>query len=288
MTVLAPSEGPLALVCGGGSLPFAVADAAIRDGRQVVLYALRGAADPERVARYRHHWIGIGQFGRFKKLVAQEGCRDVVFIGALVRPSWRQMRFDFGMLMMLPTIVSAFRGGDNHLLSSMGRVLEQAGLRPVGAHEVAPAILVPEGVLGHVMPTADDRADIALALDFLDTNGRFDSGQAVVVAHNQVLGVEAAEGTDAVIERIAHLRDIGRIRLPRGTGVLVKAPKPQQDRRFDLPTIGPQTIAGIAKAGLAGIAVAAGGTVMAESEELVRAADRAGVFVVGVPGGART
>jgi DUF1009 family protein len=267
-------------------LPFAVADSVIKQGRDVVIYAIRGTVDPARVEAYRHHWIAIGQLSRFRRLLAEDNCRDIVFIGSLTRPSWTQMRFDFGMLFLLPTIIASFRGGDNHLLTSMSRVLESYGLRPHGAHEVAPEILVPEGSLGRAAPSPQDQADIAVGLDFLRTTGRFDTGQAVVVGSNQVLAVEAAEGTDGIIERIAQLRDNGRIALPRGVGVLVKAPKPQQDRRFDLPTIGPRTVEGIAKAGLAGLAVVAGATIIAEPEAVVAAADRAGVFVIGVKEGA--
>jgi DUF1009 family protein len=276
---------PLAIVCGGGSLPFAVADAALARGRRTVLYPLQGLVDPARLAAYPHHWIKLGQFGRFRRLMAEENCRDVVFIGSLVRPGWRDMRFDLGMVAMLPTIVRAFRGGDDKLLTAMGKVMEGAGLRPLGAHEVAPEILVPHGVLGRAVPRDSDRADIAKALDFLAVTGRFDMGQAVVVADNQVLGVEAAEGTDALLARIAQLRANGRIRLPHGTGVLVKAPKPQQDRRFDLPSIGPRTVEGVAQAGLAGLAVVAGETVIADPDDVVTAADRHGVFAIGVPAG---
>jgi DUF1009 family protein len=99
------------------------------------------------------------------------------------------------------------------------------------------------------------------------------------------LAVEAAEGTDAMLGRVAEMRANGRVRAPRGTGVLVKAPKPTQDRRFDLPSIGPRTIEGAGRAGLAGIAVVAGSTIVAEFEQLVTAADRANVFVLGVPSG---
>jgi len=128
-----------------------------------------------------------------------------------------------------------------------------------------------------------DRADIALALDYLHAAGPFDVGQAVVVAGRHVLAVEAAEGTDAMLARVAEMRANGRVRAAVGTGVLVKAPKPNQDRRFDLPSIGPKTAEGVARAGLAGIAVVAGETIVAEPSELVAAADRANIFVVGVP-----
>lgn len=186
---------------------------------------------------------------------------------------------------MLPRVIAAYRGGDNHLLSGMSKLLEDEGLHLVGAHEVAPEILVPEGTLGRVQPSERDHTDVGLGLDYLHAAGRFDIGQAVVVAGRHVLAVEAAEGTDAMLGRVAEMRANGRVRAPRGTGVLVKAPKPTQDRRFDLPSIGPRTIEGAGRAGLAGIAVVAGSTIVAEFEQLVTAADRANVFVLGVPSG---
>jgi DUF1009 family protein len=187
--------------------------------------------------------------------------------------------------MLLPRIAAAFRGGDDHLLSNVGRLVEQQGLRLLGAHEVAPEILVPQGALGRVQPSERDRADIALGFDYLRAAGPFDVGQAAVVTDKRVLAVEAAEGTDQMLTRVAQLRECGRIGTPKGAGVLVKAPKPNQDRRFDLPSIGPQTVEGVVRAGLAGIAVASGETVIAEPERLVAAADRADIFVVGTPAG---
>jgi DUF1009 family protein len=287
MSVTPPSkaEGPLALVCGGGSLPLAVADLVAARGRKVLLFPLHGAADPQSGARYPHHWLYLGQLGKFSRLARAAGCRDVVFIGSVVRPSLWQLRFDLTALMLLPRIAAAFRGGDDHLLSNVSRLVEQQGLRLLGAHEVAPEILVPQGALGRVQPSERDRADIALGFDYLRAAGPFDIGQAVVVADKRVLAVEAAEGTDQMLIRVAQLRENGRIKTPKGAGVLVKAPKPNQDRRFDLPSIGPRTVESVTRAGLTGIAVASGETVIAEPEALLAAADRADIFVVGVPAG---
>jgi DUF1009 family protein len=278
-------EGPLAMICGGGSLPLAVADRVAASGRRVVMFPLRGAAEGTAVERYSHHWLYIGQVGKFLRLARSEGCRDVVFIGALVRPSIWQVHPDLVGLSMLPRVLKAFRGGDNHLLSGMGTLLESKGLRLCGAHEVAPEILVPEGALGRVSPSERDRADIELGLNYLRAAGPFDVGQAVVVAGLHVLAVEAAEGTDGMLARIADLRRSGRVSAASGAGVLVKAPKPDQDRRFDLPSIGPITVDRVLAAGLAGIAVVAGGTIIADADQLVRAADRANIFVVGIPAG---
>ena len=285
MTAALPSndDGPLAMICGGGSLPLAVADYVVARGRPVVLFPLRGAADEAGFERFPHHWLHVGQIGRFMRLARTSGCRDVVLIGALIRPSIWQTRPDFKALCLMPRVLAAFRGGDNHLLTGMSRLLEGDGFRLRGAHEVAPEILVPEGVLGGVAPSDRDRADIALGLDYLQAAGRFDIGQAVVVAGRHILAVEGVEGTDQMLERVVSLRANGRIRAPAGAGVLVKAPKPDQDRRFDLPSIGPTTVDGVVRAGLAGIAVVGGATIMAEPARLASAADRAKVFVVGMP-----
>ena len=184
-------------------------------------------------------------------------------------------------------MVAAFRGGDDHLLSGVGRMFEREGFQLIGAQEVAPDILMPEGVLGRVEPSERDRDDIAFGFDYLKATGPFDVGQAVVVAGRRVLAVEAAEGTDQMLQRVAEMRKNGRVSAPAGTGVLVKAPKPGQDTRFDLPAIGPRTVDGVARAGLAGMAVAAGSSIVAEPEKLVAAADRAKVFVIGAPAAAQ-
>jgi len=281
----AGEKGPLAMLCGGGSLPVAVADKVVAGGRSVLLFPFRGAAEGTAVERFPHHWVHIGQIGKFLRLARAAGCHDVVFIGSLVRPSLWQVHLDFKGLTILPRAFAAYRGGDNHLLTSMGKVLEEEGLHLLGAHEVAPDILMPEGVLVRAQVSERDRADIALGLDYLHTAGRFDIGQAVVVADRHVLAVEAAEGTDAMLTRVAEMRANGRVQTPRGIGILVKAPKPAQDRRFDLPSIGPQTVENAARAGLGGIAVVAGSTIVAEPEQLVKVADRANIFVIGVPSG---
>jgi DUF1009 family protein len=280
----AGAAAPVAIVCGGGSLPLTVADALTKQGRGVVLFPLHGWADPALVAHYRHHWVHIGQLGRFFRLARSEGCRDLILIGTLVRPPIRHLRLDLETLRVMPRIIRAYRGGDDHLLTGIGRILEDYGFRLVGAHEVAPQILAASGCLGRHAPSPRDRADIARALALLAAIGPFDVGQGAVVANGHVLAVEAAEGTDHMLAHIAEMRRAGRIRSAPGTGVLVKAPKPSQDRRFDLPTIGPSTIRHVAAAGLAGIAVAAGEVIVAQPADVVALADQADLFVVGVAG----
>lgn len=281
----ATENGPVAIICGGGRFPQTVADAVIRQGRRVVLFPLRGFADANMVERFPHHWMKIGQVGWFLKTARAEGVRDVIMIGSLVRPAISQLALDWQTLLVLPRVIRAYYGGDDHLLGGVARIFEHHGFRLLGAHEVAPDILVPEGALGARQPADADSADIAHGLALLHAMGPYDVGQAVVVSNKHVLALEAAEGTDEMLKRVAELRRSGRIRAQKG-GVLVKAPKPGQDRRFDLPSIGPRTIEGAVEAGLSGIAAVAGGTIAAEPQALIDAADRAGLFVVGVPEGA--
>jgi UDP-2,3-diacylglucosamine hydrolase len=275
-------DGPLAVICGGGSLPFAVADAVARRGRRVVLFAIHGWVDPERIAGYRHHWASFGQFGWFCRMARAEGCRDVVFIGSLVRPAIWQLRPDFKTLRLLPRIFRIFRGGDDHLLSGVASIFEEHGFRLMGAHEIAPEILMPEGALGREHPSSRDHADITKGLRLLNATSPFDIGQAAVVANERVIAIEAAEGTDHMLMRVAQLRRSGQIVGAFDRGVLVKAAKHGQDRRLDLPSIGPQTIEGAKRAGLAGIAVTAGSTIVAEPDRIGAAADREKLFVIGV------
>ena len=272
----------LAIVCGGGSLPYALADAAVRRGRRVVLFALRGWADPQRVAAYPHHWSWVGQIGRLLQLAEKEGCREIVFIGSIVRPARRHLFVDIRAIWMLPRLFRLLKGGDDHLQSGLGRIFEERGFRLLAPHEVAPELLMPRGPVGGRMPNDRDSADIAKGIALLHATSPFDIGQAVVVANNHVLAVEGPEGTDQMLGRIVELRSNRRIRAPLGTGVLVKAPKDGQDHRIDLPSIGPKTVEGVKAAGLAGIAVVAGQTIVADHARMAEVADQAGVFVVGV------
>jgi UDP-2,3-diacylglucosamine hydrolase len=278
-----PISSPVGLIAAGGAMPFAVADSLAARGIDAVLFALRGACDPARVQRFRHHWISVGELGRAVKLFRAEGCRDLVFIGSLVRPALSEIRLDWGTLRVIGQIWSAFRGGDDHLLSGIGRILERDGFRMVGIKDVAPDLLMPEGCLTRTTPDQNATTDIATGREVIRALSPFDIGQAVVVIDGHVVAVEDIEGTDALLARVARLREQGRIRAAAKRGVLVKAPKSGQDLRFDLPTIGPRTVEGAANAKLAGLAVVAGNTLAAEPQAMIESADAAGLFIAGIP-----
>jgi hypothetical protein len=278
----AVASSPIGVIAAGGVMPFAVADSLVARGVNPVLFALRGACDPHAVERFRHHWISVGQLGRAVKLFRAENCRELVFIGTLVRPALSEIRLDWRTLRAAGQLWAAFRGGDDHLLSGIGRILEQDGFRMVGIKDVAPDVLMPEGCLTHKAPDQHAAADIAKARDVLRALSLFDIGQAVVVIDGHVVGMEDIEGTDGLLARVARLRQEGRIRAPTSRGALVKAPKSGQDLRFDLPTIGPRTIEGADAARLAGVATVAGNTIVVEPQAMIDAADRAGLFITGL------
>jgi UDP-2,3-diacylglucosamine hydrolase len=211
------------------------------------------------------------------------GCEDIVIIGGVNRPDFSNVRLDLGAIKTLPFILTLGKGGDDHVLSRVVRFFEQKGYRVHGAGDVAPQLLAGEGVLGRKTPSAEDNADIELALRVVGALGRLDVGQAAVVAKGYVLAVEAAEGTDAMLARCAELRASGKAGRRSRAGVLVKVPKPGQEERVDLPTIGPETVAKAASAGLAGVAIAAGRVLMAERDATIAAADEHGLFLLGVP-----
>jgi hypothetical protein len=276
-------SSPVGLIAAGGVMPFAVADSLIARGIDPVLFALKGACDSVSVQRFRHHWISVGQLGKAEKLFRAENCRDLLFIGSLVRPALSEIRLDWATVRAIGRVWAAFRGGDDHLLSGIGRILEQDGFRMVGIKDVAPDLLMPAGCITRAAPDENAVADIARGREVLRALSPFDIGQAAVVIDGHVVGVEDIEGTDGLLARVARLRGDGRIRAKAARGVLVKAPKSNQDLRFDLPTIGPKTLDGAVEAQLAGVAIVAGNTIVVEPQAMIEAADAAGLFVTGLP-----
>ncbi|MGL5165341.1 MAG: LpxI family protein [Afipia sp.] len=283
MTTVPEISATVGIIAGGGVLPFSVAEALRARGIAPFIFAVRGFCDPVRVTQFPHHWVALGQVGRLTRLMHSEGCRDIVFLGGMVRPALSDVRLDWGTLRAIPDIAAALRGGDDHLLSGVSRIFERHGFRVVGIQDVAPELLMPEGSITRLVPDADALADLAKGRDLLRALGPFDVGQAVVVIDGHVVAVEDIEGTDALLARVTRLREEKRIRAKAGRGVLVKTPKTSQDLRFDLPTLGPRTIDGITAAGLAGIGTVAGHSLVAEADVMIAKADQAGLFVTGLP-----
>src|SRR5690606_29701248 len=211
------------------------------------------------------------------------GCREIVLIGSVDRrPDFRSIVGDLGTMRRLPRILSALIGGDDSLLVKVIRLFEEDGFEVIGAQDLAPDLVSTAGAMVGAPPEGDVRRDLEVAERAAAELGRLDIGQGAVAVGGRVVALEAAEGTDAMLERCVELRRIGRIRAKGKAGVLVKRAKPGQDLRVDLPTIGPHTIERAAAAGLAGIAVEAGRVLIADRPRTIDAAKKAGLFLWGM------
>jgi UDP-2,3-diacylglucosamine hydrolase len=271
-------RGPLALVCGAGQFPLAVADAVTASGRSIYLIGIRGAAD-RAIARYPHGWIGMGRLGRMLKLAREAGAHDIAFVGAVPRPA---ASLDFiPDLRFLKLMLRYLGGGDNDMLTHFADDVERDGFKVRGVHEIAPGLILPAGVIGRHTPSPEAEAAAQLGMNVLNVLGPYDIGQGAVVADRRVVAIEAAEGTDGMLDRVSALRAAGRLKIAESKSVFVKAAKRGQDLRLDTPAIGLATIEKVKAAGLAGIAVASGQVMTPDLGALIEAADKAGLFIFG-------
>ena len=264
---------PLGILAGGGTLPRRVAEAAAAQGRPVFIVAFTGQFDPATVVGFPHISLKIGEAGRILAEMRKAGVVDLVMAGGVRRPSISELGLDWRGVQLFARI-GAGALGDNGLLAAIGKELEREGFRLVGASEILAGGAIPAGFLGQCRPDEQAEADIEHGLLVARALGVVDVGQSVVVQQGLVLGVEAIEGTDALLRRVGPLRRDGL------GGILITIATPQQVRRIDLPTIGPVTIALAAEAGLRGIAVEAGSTIILDHDVTVAAADAAGLFLV--------
>lgn len=279
---------PLAVLAGGGRLPGIVAAAAIRAGRPVKIIALRDEADMQ-ISDFPHEWVGWGDVGRLLKSLRADKVTDLVMVGRITsRPDYRSLPLDRAGLIIRSAVAGLFSGGDNAVLTGAMKLFESRGFRILGAHEIARELVAPAGALTKMRETRAASRDVGVAMEAAKTIGALDVGQAAVAIDRRVVALEGAEGTDAMLERVAHLKQIGRVPAGERSGVLSKCSKPRQDLRIDMPTIGPGTVTAAVAAGLAGIAVEAGCVMIAEREETIRIANAHGLFVSGVkPAGGR-
>jgi hypothetical protein len=266
----------LGIIAGGGAVPRQLIGACQKLGRAFFVICLEGQADPGLAEGLPHAWVHLGAGSRLKELFAEQQIKDVVMIGRVRRPSLLEIKPDWLALKVL-TKIGINSLGDDGLLRGIGKAIEdETGMRVVGVQDVFADLLTPVGVLTRAQPDDAAHQDIQRGVEAAQALGRLDIGQAVVVQQGIVLGVEAIEGTDALIARCAGLRREGP------GGVLVKVAKPQQDNRFDLPAIGHETITACRTAGLRGIAIEAGRSLIVEREKTLADADAAGMFVIGL------
>ena len=271
----------LGLLAGGGALPLALAEACAAAGRPLFVVRLRGFADPA-MARFPGADAGLAELGRILTLLREQGCGAVCLAGQVKRPDFAALKPDLRGLRSLPSAIAAARRGDDALLRFLVAEFEQEGFAVEGADQVHAGLTLPPGPLGRHAPAPEHQGDLDQALAVAKAIGALDIGQAAAVADGVVLAVEAQEGTDALLARCAALPSELRGTADARRGVLVKWPKPIQERRVDLPTLGLATVEGAAAAGLAGVAGQAGGLLVLQREAVIQAADHHGLFVVGL------
>ncbi len=269
---------PLGIIAGLGDLPVQVADAAIERGQGVFVLRLKGFVEPA-LDSYPGQIAGIAELGKAFKAFKNAGCEQICFAGIVERPDFKDLKPDLKALPLLPKAIAAARDGDDALLRFMVGVFEDEGFEIIGADEAAQTLTVEAGTLTETKPSDDALADLSKAAEVALEIGRMDIGQGAIVARGLVLCVEAQEGTDAMLDRCAGLPEKLRGTASERVGVLVKRPKPQQERRIDMPTIGCTTVDKVAAAGLAGIGLEAGGALILNAERVRARADELGIFV---------
>jgi UDP-2,3-diacylglucosamine hydrolase len=270
----------IGVIAGGGELPVRIAEHCATIGAPYYVARIVGVSDPS-LATHPGGDFGLGEMGVRFRALREAGCDAVTFVGIVKRPDFKSLKLDARAALMMPRVLAAARNGDDALLRVLGDEHEREGFRLVGADEVLAALLAPAGPLGAVTPTVEQLLDIEKAAAVAAALGSWDVGQGCVVCDGLVLALEAQEGTDVMLARAAALPPEIRGAPGNPRGVLLKRAKPIQDRRIDLPTIGPATLEGVARAGLAGIAVEAGGALVMQRDALIARADALGLFVYG-------
>jgi len=243
---------------------------------------LIGFAGPE-LSRYQGIDVGVAELGKCLRALRLAGCEAVCLAGVVARPDFRKLRPDLRGLASLPGAILAARKGDDRLLRFLVREFEKEGFAVEGAHQVMGSLTLGEGILGRCAPDLRHWPDIERAMQVARAIGRLDVGQGAVCCDGLVLAVEAQEGTDAMLRRVADLPEAIRGVPGKPRGVLAKACKPGQETRVDLPTIGVGTLQRCARAGLAGVAGEAGRLLVIERDKVAELADQLGLFIVGLP-----
>lgn len=266
----------LGVIAGAGALPGQIIAACRETGREFFVLAFEGSADPDIIGNVPVQWVRMSSLSTALESARREGVSELVLVGKIPRPSVMELMRDIRSAKFMAKVGTRMLGDDN-ILSAVVRDLEEAeGFKVIGPETVLENLLATEGPYGRLAPSADELADIRRGLDVVHQLGRLDIGQAAIIQNGFVIGVEGAEGTDRLIQRCAEFVSPD---LPGG--VLVKAAKPTQDRRIDLPAVGLSTVEYAVEAGLRGIAVETGRALVVDRADMARAADAAGIFLCG-------
>lgn len=263
----------IGILAGAGMLPVLVRDACRQRNLPYHIVVFEGQGDPSQYADDSHAVIRLGAAGASVRNLKKEGCDTLVMAGAIRRPDMKQLRPDWWGIKFFASSGAAALGDDG-LLTALINALEGEGFNVIGADELIPGYLMPKGIIGTTGPTDSQSPDITLAMKAAKDLGARDAGQAVVIRDGVIIAEEQSDGTDAMLKRLAGQGNRG--------GVLAKAFKPGQERRADLPTVGPETVINAKTAGLDGVVIEAGNAFLIDREGTARAADESEMFLIGV------
>ncbi len=270
------------IVAGAGAMPVELAEAAGRAGHRVGIVPVMGFADAD-MTGFDVVPVGLGEVGKIRAILTDLRA-PVVFSGRFARPDLDDIRWDFGVVPILPKVLKTRRGGDDTVMRLISSILDDWRIELLGPADIAPDLVIGAGLMAGKTPDRKQMTDIRLGFDLVAAMARFDVGQSVIVHNERVIAVEAAEGTDAMLDRCADLRAKGRFRAKGRAGIMIKRAKPGQDLRTDMPVIGAETVRAAERAGLAGIALEAGKVLFAGRAAVIEAAQAADLFVFGQAG----
>lgn len=271
----------IGLIAGGGELPKHVVQAAWQDGHEISVIALEGFAEASDFTDTKI--LGIAEFGKMIKVLNKAKVTHICFAGLVKRPDFKKLKPDLKAMFHIAGAIKAAKKGDDALMRYLLDLFEKEGFEIIAPQDVCKSLLLPEGLLGRITLTKEHKEDARIACEIASKIGALDIGQGAVVCQGVVLAVEAQEGTDAMLKRVADLPAEIRGSFTDRKGVLAKMVKPTQETRVDLPTIGPATIENAAAAGLAGIVAEGGRAFIIDRDEVITLADAAGIFIAGLP-----
>ena len=273
---------PVGIIAGNGKLPIELGRIIQNKGHDLQVIALKEEASPE-ISEFSPKWCNLGKIGTIINLLKDTNCHDIILVGGVdKRPNISSIIGDIDTIKRIPKILSTLKGGDNTVLNGVIQIFEEEGFHVVGVQKYAPELLVEVGIFTKTKPNSLSNTDISIAMNVAKILGDFDIGQSVVVVGGRVIAVEAAEGTDLILQRCVELHETQRVSWDGRQGVLAKCVKQGQDLRVDLPTIGPETIRRVSAANLAGVIVSANTVLMIEREKTIAIANDANVFIQGI------
>jgi len=263
----------LGIIAGSGLLPSEIADLHLKQGGNVYIAALEGETDILHITKYQYKQFPIGSVGALLEYFRENNVKEIIIIGGITRPDLKSVKVDKAGSLLIAKILKEKFLGDDNILKIISDFIESKGCKVISPKTLLELGTYEKLYVSNKLPSKQDQIDIELGSQVIKSLSNLDIGQSVIVADGYVLGIEAAEGTDALIRRCELLR-----KTERG-GVLVKMAKLTQDMRLDLPTIGPDTIFYLAKHGYNGLAIQKSGVIIVKPAETIALLNEHDLFI---------